>query len=65
MPGEDAVERELAPPVRVRVEGLSLPDPDAAREVRVEVVRTRLVGPAVVAVAVLERSSACSRARTR
>ena len=27
VPGEDAVERELAPPLRVRVEGLAVSDP--------------------------------------
>jgi len=103
VPGEDAVERELAPLVRVRVEGLAGPDPAVfALEVRVDdlelpdpadpALEVRLVldpadaalvrvvvvalseadlaleldAPAEPDVAVwLERSTACSRARTR
>jgi len=82
-PGDDAVERELAPPVRVRVDGLAagfddaalarveglVDDPDDAALVRAagladpEDSAGAAAGRAEAALA--ERSSSCSRARTR
>jgi hypothetical protein len=70
--GEVAVERELAPAVRVLVEGLVPDAPDAADvdlEVRVlelaEAAEAALDVAGLDAAALLARSSSCSRARTR
>ena len=74
MLGDDAVERELAPAGPVRVEGL-VPDVpevvDLDLEVRVEGLQVPEAAEAALgvagfdAVALLARSSSCSRARTR
>ena len=71
--GDDAVERELAPAVRVRVDDLvpDVPEVDVDLEVRVEDRRVPEAAEAAVdvagldALALLARSSSCSRARTR
>ncbi|HEV2892848.1 MAG TPA: hypothetical protein VG411_03775, partial [Actinomycetota bacterium] len=73
--GDVAVERELAPAVRVRVDGLAAPDAERVVEVAL-VVRLEdlglaaaagasLAAAALDAAALLARSSSCSRARTR
>jgi hypothetical protein len=68
VPGDVAVERELAPAVRVRVEGL-VPGVDVVLvlEVRVEDLGVAEAAEAGldVAAALVARSSSCSRARTR
>ena len=53
MPGEDAVDRELDPPVRVRVEGLAAPEP-AEAAFALEVVAALVVVAALDAVAALD-----------
>jgi hypothetical protein len=71
--GDVAVERELAPAVRVRVVGLVPDVPEAGVDLEVRVEDLRLVEAAEAAlgvagfdaVALLARSSSCSRARTR
>ena len=71
--GDDAVERELAPAVRVRVDGLvpDVPEVEVDLEVRVEDRRVPEAAEAALdvagfdAVALLARLSSCSRARTR
>src|ERR687890_364431 len=63
-PGEDAVERELAPPVRVRVDGLAAVFDDAALA-RVEGLAAVPEAALVRAAGLADRSSSVSGARTR
>jgi hypothetical protein len=70
--GEDAVERVLAPAVRVRVEGLAVPDfadvavvLEALDLVVPDDAVVALAGEGLAAAALLARSTSCSRARTR